>query len=568
MEDKVMSPELQAKPSVLIVGGGVAGLSVAHELARAGTHRITVLEQEPICGGKARTMRVPDGNPIEHAMRIYPPSYEHLFTIMKEIPFGTATTYDNLQYGTFRINYGDRSIALQFRYTNFLSHVGKAARLMWFFFVNGVTTYELFYFVFKVGRLLWLTEEEINWKLEPISFENYLGGKDRTPAFQNLVLRLPEMFVAAKRHSSAAVVTRVFLEFFVGPFLRGKHARLGIASLNGPTSERFIEPWVEHLRSLGVTFVQCDRVQSLTERARRIDRVRTDGGTDYMADAFVLALPHNILRALLGDLIDRSAGLEELEPLGEEWANGVQFALKAIPDDWRPFVGCTTVAANSPWSLDFVIYTRETWPGVPLPDGTAGILSIAASNSINLGVVVKRPFNRCNERELLDEMLVQTGLSAHTEVVTARYISPDLKYLSADEFLAGEARYAGYGARSIGDGKQVLVSDCLLYVRLPGNAAIEPDNRTEIDNLFIAGEFTSTLSKMPSMEKSCESGMRCAAAIMQDAGAGYDLSRLGLSELPLRILRNLRFRFWTIAATGLFVVALIGVVLKLTLFAH
>jgi len=515
------------------VGGGVAGLSAAHELVRTGLYNIQILEQEGVCGGKARSIRVADGNPIEHSMRIFPPSYENLFLLMKEIPCESITTYDNLRYGTFRINFAEREVALQFKYDGFFSHMYKAARLYWFFFISGVTFYELVYFTVKVGRLLWLTEEEVNNKLEPISFENYLGGNDRSLAFQNLILRLPEMFVAAKRRSIAAVVTRVLLEFFVGPFLRGKHGRLGIASLNGPTSEQFIEPWVKHLRDQGVSFGQCRCVESLVESARRIIGVKTVDGETYSADIVILALPGNILRALLGDLIDRYAGLEELDDLGEEWANGVQFALKYIPDEWKQYVGCTTVAADSPWSLDFIIYSRETWPGIPLPDNTAGILSISASNSINPGLTIRRPFNRCNKDDLLDEMLVQTTLPAHPDAISGRYISPDLKYISSEDFLAKQQAYDGYGVRSIGHGNQVLVSDCLLYVRVPGNAAIEPDNRTEIDNLYIAGEFTQTLSKMPSMEKSCESGMRCAQAILFDDGQTYDSSRVGAAQLPL-----------------------------------
>lgn len=43
---------------VIILGGGVGGMSAAHELAERG-FEVTVYETRPIAGGKARSMSVP-----------------------------------------------------------------------------------------------------------------------------------------------------------------------------------------------------------------------------------------------------------------------------------------------------------------------------------------------------------------------------------------------------------------------------------------------------------------------------------------------------------------------------
>ena len=45
--------------TVAILGGGVAGLSAAHELAERGFH-VRVYEKKLVLGGKARSIPVPD----------------------------------------------------------------------------------------------------------------------------------------------------------------------------------------------------------------------------------------------------------------------------------------------------------------------------------------------------------------------------------------------------------------------------------------------------------------------------------------------------------------------------
>ena len=78
---------------VIVLGGGVAGLSAAHELAERG-FEVTVFETRSIAGGKARSMPVPgsgtDGRrdlPGEHGFRFFPGFYRHLPDTMRRIPF-------------------------------------------------------------------------------------------------------------------------------------------------------------------------------------------------------------------------------------------------------------------------------------------------------------------------------------------------------------------------------------------------------------------------------------------------------------------------------------------------
>ncbi len=72
--------------TVAVLGGGVGGLSAAHELAERG-FAVTVYEARADFGGKARSMPVPGSGtggradlPAEHGFRFFPGFYRHLPT--------------------------------------------------------------------------------------------------------------------------------------------------------------------------------------------------------------------------------------------------------------------------------------------------------------------------------------------------------------------------------------------------------------------------------------------------------------------------------------------------------
>jgi uncharacterized protein (DUF2141 family) len=128
-----------------------------------------------------------------------------------------------------------------------------------------------------------------------------------------------------------------------------------------------------------------------------------------------------------------------------------------------------------------------------------------------------------------------------------------LKFLPTADYKQDLKRFQECGVSKI-DESSVLVSDGLLYVRMPQNLDQEPTNRTDIQNLFIAGEFTRTNFSIPTMEKSCESGMRCASEMCEANGYEFDYDRLLGAELPFGFLRAWWFR-WVVRFVGVILAA-------------
>src|SRR5580693_6928457 len=93
--------------TVAILGGGVAGLSAAHELAERG-FQVRVYERKPVLGGKDRSIPVPNSGangrlplPGEHGFRFFPGFYKHVTDTMRRTPYGPhGNAFDNLEVAT------------------------------------------------------------------------------------------------------------------------------------------------------------------------------------------------------------------------------------------------------------------------------------------------------------------------------------------------------------------------------------------------------------------------------------------------------------------------------------
>lgn len=548
-------------------------MAAAMILAEAGV-RVTLCESAPEAGGKAKSLRRPDGHPTEHSLRVYLDYYQTLLTLFLRIPAdGGKTVLDNLVgVNAVRVyrhrTFGRASAPVAVRRRQAFAWLGKVfAPLAQFSRIvvrsaavtvgmtsRGVSPVDAIRYLYAHVRLLWMCRERLIAELADVSYADYLQLGDRSPQAQTFFSALPRIFVAARPSAEAAAIAPIILKglfhFTSRPPALNGMAAPSIMMMNGPTSERMVDPWVRHLRNLGVDIQFHTRISDLEFQDGRITAVLSADGRRFGCDYAILALPYLMLRMLAeSDGVSRHLPhLTQQHAIALESSNGMQVFLRDIPSTWPSYVrpGVVGTHFESEWALISVLQGEGFWEGVRLPAGTKYVLSITWSDVDKPGPVFGRPASECTPDEIATECLAQCGLD-HSHILGWQ-IDHELKHLSEADYqiLAGELppHVAGPPARG-----QRMVNLSPLTILMPGARQRSPRIRTEVANLFLAGEasYSPDLTfVVPTMEKAASSGYLAAHEIVGVAAAhaAPDLQIDFTDPVPFAVLRRVDRWFW------------------------
>ncbi len=536
------------KKKVIVIGGGVAGMSAAHELIERG-FEVEVYEKHRVyAGGKARSVNVPGTNkpnpdlylPGEHGFRFFPGFYKHIIDTMKRIPFkdNPNGVYNNLvevdRVGILRS--GKSPIVTT---VNFPKSLTDLKTLIHSMHANtGLTTEEKEFFAKKVWQLMTSCYDRRLNEYERIGWWDYLEADRFSKIYQALLVQgLTRTLVAANaKKASTKTGGDIFLQLIFNMTNPGVHTD---RVLNGPTNDVWINPWLDYLSEKGVKYqrnLSAIQIEMSTSKVSGVWVEEYKNGvpskTKVSGDFYILATPVEMADKLVSpEIVKADSTLSGIKKLAESvaWMNGMQFYLSEEID----VVHGHCIYSDSPWAITS-ISQLPFWNNYNISDRFEGkvksILSVDISDWETPGILEatdKKSANECSYKQIKDEVWAQLQASLNV------------------------------------DGKEILRDDHLVHWYIDGDIKVEHPNKdinkepllvntvnswdlrpeayTAIPNLFLASDYVRTFTDLATMEGANEAARRAVNAILETTGSESDLCKVWNLHEPA-ILEPLRKR--------------------------
>ena len=508
--------------TVIIIGGGVAGMSAAHELIERG-YTVRVFERQDLPGGKARSVSVDgtgtDGRkdlPGEHGFRFFPRFYRHIIDTMDRIPVGGHSAADNLVQASrdeIAIN-GRTSIVMSAWFPRSIAdlRVMLAERIE--IEKLGLTAEDEDVFAARVWQLMTSSRERSLQEYERLPWMTYLGAEQRSEAFRKILVGglTRSLIAATPKEASTDVGGTVLTELFYALSRPGTSAdRL----LNGPTNDVWLTPWLAWLRSHGVDYHLNAEVTAIDVKDRQIAGVTVrEGGVEstVSGDYYIAAVPVERMGPLVTKaMIDVDPILAGIKVLADDtrWMTGIQFYLSQRV----PIVAGHVTYIETPWALTS-ISQAQFWTGYDLADYGDGtvrdILSVDISDWDAPGVhTTHQARPRAPARGDPGR-----GLGpAQARDQPPRRRDPDRRH---ETRLVPRSRHLVGGTVDPGDihveGMDVDAEP--LLVNKAGRWGLRPTAHTGIPNLFIASDYVRTNTNLATMEAANEAARRAVNGIL------------------------------------------------------
>jgi squalene-associated FAD-dependent desaturase len=443
--------------SVIVIGGGLAGLSSAVALAESG-FRVRLLERRPFLGGRAASYVLPGGEHVDNCQHVTLGCCTNLDDFYRRAgAAGRIAMYDRL---VFVGRDGSRA-AMQASALPPPLHL--AASLPFYPSLNWNEKRAIGDAMLAIARRGGRNNDADAAGTSMLEWLRLHGqSEDAIRRFWGVVL------VSALNEQLDRIDARYGLDVFWKAFLANRTGyRLGIPRV--PLGELYDGCRVAIERRGGEVTLRSP-VRRLRIVGDRVAAVEMDGSRDETADLYVLAVPQDAVGELLPEeFVERDPNLAGLRNLNVSPITGVHlwFDRDVMAEPFLILLDRTTQ-----W-----IFNKSRLYGGPR-DGSYLQLVISASYDL-----VARP-----RQEIVDQCLAEV-----------RQVLPE----------AREARLVK---------STVIKETAATFSPEPGSDRWRPPQRSHLPNLYFAGDWTAT-GWPATMEGAVRSGYLAAEAVLADSGA-------------------------------------------------
>ena len=441
-------------PSVIVVGGGLAGMVVSRELALRGWH-VTLLERSHRLGGKAGS-DIKNGRLVEHGYHVFPKWYPNVRAILDRI-------------GVKLIDFDRYHFLLPNGYPKKVTVIGPSGfSAMWHYVFNGLLPwYHNLLYIYSVLDMISRPLSDKKF-LDRVSQIGLIRGKWYTSESvaemgQENVLKASAIPV----YDLSAMTAKRIASYWV------KQASPFLSILPGDLQTVFIDPQVRELEALGVDIRYDSDVCDVVMHEGLVSGLTLRDGTKVAADIYALCTPFEVTRTWLRDsFYEADPELGNMHFLEAQPMAALHLRLhKELPDLPQEHV----FLHGSYYALSFIDVGRA-WKE---PNGKPHLSFISSNYS---------PLNQVSREGAKDLLLKEIGeyLPITPADVESWELNPN--------------------------------TDVPLFINTIGAWSNRPRPKTKIKNLYLAGDYIKNAVDLACMEGAVSAALEASAQIISDHG--------------------------------------------------
>jgi voltage-gated potassium channel Kch len=441
-------------PSAIVVGGGLAGMVVARELALRGW-RVILIERSRRLGGKAGS-DIKNGRLVEHGYHVFPQWYPNVRAIVERI-------------GVQLIDFDCYHFLLPGGYPRRVTVLGPSGlSAMWHYIFNGLLPgYHNILYIYSVLDMISRPLSEKRF-LDRVSQIGLIRGKWYTSESvaemgQENVLKASAIPV----YDLSAMTAKRIASYWV------RQASPFLSILPGDLQTVFIDPQVRALEELGVEIRYDSEVSGVVMHNGAVAAVALCDGTELSADVYALCTPFEVTRNWLHDgLYEADPELGNMHFLEAQPMAALHLRLRReLPDLPREHV----FLHGSHYGLSFI----DVGPFWKEMDGKPRLSFISS----NYG-----PLNAVSAEGAKNLLLEEIG------------------------------EYLPIAPADVENWELNPNTGVPLFINTIGAWSNRPRPKTKIKNLYLAGDYVKNAIDLACMEGAVSAALEAAAQILSDHG--------------------------------------------------